>query len=261
MARGAQAAIAAGIAVFGFDADPGLPPSRALQVLTRAPRPAPRRASRRANASPPRRPGWQHSAGVDLAVKRGGRSDRLHLVDIDDDPGRGARTVTAWYYATAPLGRGGRARVLVGDRAGPAARRQGQRGAAPGHRAPPPGRPPGRRRGRAPRATSSRATTCSASTWRCTAAPRAATARSGVASRSCATVACCGPSPSARSPPLRAARPALPLPGRDRRPAARALPLRGHRRRERAAGVPAGAPRRLNRAVSRRRPPRPPRRC
>ena len=43
------------------------------------------------------------AAGVDLAGKRGGRSDRLHLVDLDDDPGRGARTVTAWYYATAPF--------------------------------------------------------------------------------------------------------------------------------------------------------------
>ncbi len=43
------------------------------------------------------------SAGVDLAARRGARSDRLHLVDIDDDPGRGARTVTAWYYATTAL--------------------------------------------------------------------------------------------------------------------------------------------------------------
>src|ERR1035437_9142992 len=34
MARGAQAAIAVGVAVFGFDADPGVSPSRALQVLT-----------------------------------------------------------------------------------------------------------------------------------------------------------------------------------------------------------------------------------
>ena len=44
------------------------------------------------------------AAGVDLGSRRSGRSDRLHLVEIDDDPGRGARTVTAWYYATAPLG-------------------------------------------------------------------------------------------------------------------------------------------------------------
>ncbi len=102
MARGAQAAIAAGVAVFGFDADPGVPPSRALQVLTLR-RALPRgelEARERFSAAATRLAG---SAGVDLTTKRGGRGDRLHLVEIDDDPGRGARTVTAWYYATAPL--------------------------------------------------------------------------------------------------------------------------------------------------------------
>jgi hypothetical protein len=102
MARGAQAAMGAGIAVFAFDADPGVPPSRALQVLT-VRRALPRgelEARERFTAAAVR---LAASAGVDLAGKRGGRSDRLHLVDIDDDPGRGARTVTAWYYATAPL--------------------------------------------------------------------------------------------------------------------------------------------------------------
>ena len=102
MARGVQAAIAAGIAVFGFDADPGVPPSRALQVLT-VRRALPRgelEARERLTAAAVR---LAASAGVDLAAKRGGRSDRLHLVEIDDDPGRGARTVTAWYYATAPI--------------------------------------------------------------------------------------------------------------------------------------------------------------
>ncbi len=102
MARGAQAAIAAGVAVFGFDADPGVPPSRALQVLTL------RRGLPRGELEPRERfsaaaTRLAASAGVDLAAKRSGRSDRLHLVDIDDDPGRGARTVTAWYYATAPM--------------------------------------------------------------------------------------------------------------------------------------------------------------
>lgn len=102
MARGAQAAIAAGIAVFGFDADPGVPPSRALQVLT-VRRGLPRgdlEARERFAAAATR---LAASAGVDLAARRGARSDRLHLVEIDDDPGRGARTVTAWYYATAAL--------------------------------------------------------------------------------------------------------------------------------------------------------------
>ncbi len=102
MARGAQAAIAAGIAVFGFDADPGVPPSRALQVLTL------RRALPRGELEPRERLAaattrLAASAGLDLGAKRGVRSDRVHLVDIDDEPGRGARTVTAWYYATAAL--------------------------------------------------------------------------------------------------------------------------------------------------------------
>lgn len=103
MARGAQAAMAAGIAVFGFDADPGVPPSRALQVLT-VRRGLPRgelEARERFAAAAVR---LAATAGVDLAVRKGGRSERLHLVGIDDDPGRGARTVTAWYYATAPIG-------------------------------------------------------------------------------------------------------------------------------------------------------------
>jgi hypothetical protein len=103
MARGAQAAVAAGIAVFGFDADPGVPPSRALQVLT-VRRALPRgelEARERFTAAAIR---WAGSAGLDLAARRGGRADRLHLVDIDDDPGRGPRTVTAWYYATAAMG-------------------------------------------------------------------------------------------------------------------------------------------------------------
>ncbi len=62
MARGAQAAIAAGIAVFGFDADPGVPPSRALQVLILR-RGLPAGSSRAASASPPRRSAWPPRPG------------------------------------------------------------------------------------------------------------------------------------------------------------------------------------------------------
>jgi hypothetical protein len=103
MARGAQAAIAAGVAVFGFDADPAVPPNRALQVLT-VRRSLPRgdlEARERFAAAAAR---LATSAGVDLSSRKAGRGERLHLVDIDDDPGRGSRTVTAWYYATAPIG-------------------------------------------------------------------------------------------------------------------------------------------------------------
>jgi hypothetical protein len=102
MARGAQATLAAGIAVFGFDADPGVPPGRALQVLTIR-RGLPRgelEPRERFSAAALRLAG---AAGIPLGSKRGARSDRLHLVDVDDEPGRGARTVTAWYYATAAM--------------------------------------------------------------------------------------------------------------------------------------------------------------
>ena len=103
MARVAQAGIAAGVAVFGFDADPGVPPSRALQVLTIR-RGLPRgdlEARERFAAAAVR---LAASAGVELAAKRGARSDRLKLVGVDDEPGRGARIVTVWFYATAAIG-------------------------------------------------------------------------------------------------------------------------------------------------------------
>lgn len=102
MARAAQAAISVGVAVFGFDADPGVPPSRALQVLT-ARRALPRgdvEARERLVESAVRAAG---EAGLSLTSRRAGRGERLHLVGIEDDPARGARTVTVWYYATAPL--------------------------------------------------------------------------------------------------------------------------------------------------------------
>jgi hypothetical protein len=103
MARGAQAAIAAGVAVFGFDADPGVAPTRALQVLTlRRGLPRGEVEARERLAETAMRVAV--AAGVDLGGRRVARTERLHLVGIDDDPGRGSRTVTAWYYATAPIG-------------------------------------------------------------------------------------------------------------------------------------------------------------
>src|ERR1700680_935389 len=102
MARGAQAAIAVGVAVFGFDADPGVASSRALQVLTvRRSLPRGELGGRERLVDAAAR--LAAAAGVDVGGRRGSRVERLHLVGIDDDPGRGARTVTAWYYATAPL--------------------------------------------------------------------------------------------------------------------------------------------------------------
>src|ERR1019366_8521333 len=103
MTKGAMAALSAGVAVFGFDPEPGTPASRALHVLTlkrtlptgdlgakeRFPEAALRAAT---------------EAGIDLGGRRGARGgQRLPLVGVDDDPAR-ARSVTVWYYAAAPYG-------------------------------------------------------------------------------------------------------------------------------------------------------------
>lgn len=102
MARAAQAAISVGVAVFGFDADPGVPPGRALQVLTvRRSLPITEVGARERFAGAAARTVGE--AGIAITPRRSGRVERLHLVGIDDDPARGPRTVTCWYYATAPL--------------------------------------------------------------------------------------------------------------------------------------------------------------
>jgi ADP-ribose pyrophosphatase YjhB (NUDIX family) len=99
-----MATLSAGVAVFGFDPEPGTPASRALHVLTvkrtlptgdLGPKERFTEAALRAASE----------AGIDLG---GGRrttrsGQRLHLVGVDDDPTR-ARSVTVWYYAAAPYG-------------------------------------------------------------------------------------------------------------------------------------------------------------
>ncbi len=104
MTKGAMAALSAGVAVFGFDPEPGTPASRALHVLTLkrtlptgdlGPKERFPEAALRAAAE----------AGIDLGGRRGARGgQRLHLVGVDDDPAR-ARSVTVWYYAAARTGR------------------------------------------------------------------------------------------------------------------------------------------------------------
>lgn len=102
MARAAQAGLGAGVAIFGFDADPGTPSGRALQVLTaRRALPQGDLEARERFAEAAARIAAE--AGVDVGGRRGTRAGRLHLVGLDDEPGRGARTVTAWYYTTAPI--------------------------------------------------------------------------------------------------------------------------------------------------------------
>ena len=100
MARTAasQASLAVQVVVFGFDPDPGASPRSALHVLTvrrslpGGPVEAKERFSEAALA-------YAADAGVDVASKRSKARSPLHLVGLDDAPGR-SRAVTAWYYAT-----------------------------------------------------------------------------------------------------------------------------------------------------------------
>lgn len=98
MARGVSAALSAGVAVFGFNPEPGVASGRALHVLTL------RRALPRADVEARER----LADAAMRAVEEGGlslgsrRRQRLHLVTLDDEPAR-SRSVTAWYYATAPF--------------------------------------------------------------------------------------------------------------------------------------------------------------
>ena len=199
MARAAQAAMAVGVAVFGFDADPAVAPSRALQVLT-VRRGLPRgdlEARERFAAAAIR---VAAAAGVDVGVRKGVRSERLRLVDIDDDPGRGPRTVTAWYYATAPIGEvtGPGTWATVGR-----GLRLEARDSAAIRLATERLRRDARQIGGAAGLVGDvfTATTCSASMSPSTAAPRAATAPSGAASRNCARAGCSALCRTASSPP------------------------------------------------------------
>src|SRR5579884_3326119 len=96
MAKGVTAALSAGVVVFGFDPEPGTPANRALHVLTA------RRALPRAELEARERFTDAAERAVSAAgLELGGRRrapQRLHLVMLEDDPGR-ARAVTAWYYA------------------------------------------------------------------------------------------------------------------------------------------------------------------
>jgi ADP-ribose pyrophosphatase YjhB (NUDIX family) len=102
MAKAAPATLAVQAVVFGFDPDPGTAPTRALHVLTVGrglPTAEVERTERFIDAA--------QRAVAEAGLQLGGRRGRaaaaspLQLVGVDDDPGRGARTVTAWYLATA----------------------------------------------------------------------------------------------------------------------------------------------------------------
>jgi ADP-ribose pyrophosphatase YjhB (NUDIX family) len=106
MAKAAPAALAVQAVLFSFDPDPGTTPSRALHVLT-------------AGRSLPTAEVERNERFVDAAQRAvegaggqvgGGRrragASPLQLVGVDDEPGRGNRTVTAWYMATAAYDEG-----------------------------------------------------------------------------------------------------------------------------------------------------------
>lgn len=101
MAKAAPAALAVQAVVFGFDPDPGTAATRALHVLTAGrglPTAEVERNERFADAAQRAVAG----AGLQLGGGRRGRAaSALQLVGIDDEPGRGNRTVTAWYMATS----------------------------------------------------------------------------------------------------------------------------------------------------------------
>src|ERR1700680_1564141 len=124
MTKGARAARSAGVAVFGFDPEPGTPASRALHVLTL------KRTLPTGDLGPKERFSEAalraaSEAGIDLGGRRGTRvARRLHLVGVDDDPSR-ARNVTVWYYAAAQFG-------AFGGRGARSARRGGPRRGVPG---------------------------------------------------------------------------------------------------------------------------------
>lgn len=106
MAKAAQAALSVRAVVFGFDPDPDTASSRALQVLTvRGSVPTADVEGRERCAEAAVRA--VAAAGVDLEGRRGRGKSTLQLVGLGDEPGRGARTLTAWYMATAPFGETG----------------------------------------------------------------------------------------------------------------------------------------------------------
>ncbi|MFN2450792.1 MAG: hypothetical protein ABR541_00380 [Candidatus Dormibacteria bacterium] len=101
MARAAatQATLQVRVAVFAFAPDPGLPPGRALHVLT-SNRALPAAAVERGESLADAALRAITEAGLGGRRGRGGRAVALRLVGIGDDAGRN-RTVTPWYLTTA----------------------------------------------------------------------------------------------------------------------------------------------------------------
>jgi len=108
MAKAAPAALAVQAVVFSFDPDPGTTPGRALHVLVSGrslPSADVERSERFADAA---QRAVEAAGGTVGGGRRRGAS--LQLVGVDDEPGRGNRTVSLWYMGSAPYEEGSSAR-------------------------------------------------------------------------------------------------------------------------------------------------------
>jgi ADP-ribose pyrophosphatase YjhB (NUDIX family) len=108
MAKAAPAALAVQAVVFSFDPDPGTASTRALHVLLGGrslPTADVERNERFADAA--QRAVEAAGGSVGGGGRRGAAGGSgLQLVGVDDEPGRGNRTVSLWYMATAPYDEG-----------------------------------------------------------------------------------------------------------------------------------------------------------
>jgi hypothetical protein len=98
MSRESRALLRVAVAAFGFDPAPETSPGRALQVVTvegRLPQGTVDPDERLAGAAGR----LLRAAGVRA---EGRRLTRMHLVGVDDGPAR-SRTLTAWFYTSAPV--------------------------------------------------------------------------------------------------------------------------------------------------------------
>lgn len=99
----AQASLGVKVAVFGFDAEPGTSPGRALQVLTvHQGLPAAELDARETFEAAALRAVAEAGLRLETGARRARGSRSLRLVGLDDPPGSRGRAVTVWYYATIP---------------------------------------------------------------------------------------------------------------------------------------------------------------
>ena len=105
MARAAQAALSVQVVVFAFDPDPHAAPNRALHVLTvRGGLPSADVEARETCNQAADRALAEAGLVLDTGRRTRGARSALTLIGLGDEPGRGARRLSAWYMGTAPHG-------------------------------------------------------------------------------------------------------------------------------------------------------------